>query len=113
MEEEDRLKELIEEGQEDNISFSCMAIPYDDSFEYSAIMEIINHYRKEYPLHYMKDIKVCDKQHGSHRSMFKLFWGSKHHHEQKYNILFSIQSRYKTILQSFLGKHQINILEIK
>lgn len=110
--EEDQLKEIIQ-AQEEDISFSCMTIPYDDSFEYAAIMEVIHNYRKKYPSHHMKDIKVCDKQNGSHRSIFKLFWSSKHHHEQKYNIIFSIQSKYKEILESFMGSHEINIQEIK
>jgi hypothetical protein len=110
--EEEPLHDIVEE-QEEDISFSCMVIPYDDSFEYAAIMDIIRHYRKKHPLHHMKDIKVCDKSCGSHSNIFKLFWGKKNHHKQKYKLLFSIQSKYKTILQSFLGTYQINIQEIK
>lgn len=113
MEEEEGLKEIVTEEQEEDLSFSCMSIPYDDSFEYAAIMDVIRHYCKKHPLHHMKDIKICDKARGSHSNIFKLFWGSKHHHEQKYKLLFSIQSKYKATLQSFLGSHQINMQEIK
>ena len=112
--EEERLKEILtEEQEEEDLSFSYMFISYDDSFEYAAIMDVIRYYSKKNPLHHMKDIKVCDKSRGSHNNLFKLFWDNKHYHKHKYKLLLSIQTRYKETLQSFLGTHQINMQEIK
>lgn len=94
-------------------SFSCMEIPYDDSFEYTAIMHIIREYYQKYPTHHIKDVAICDVSKGSHNNLFKLFWDNKHHHKHKYKLRFSIENKYKSFLQSFLRSHDIIIKEIK
>ena len=109
-----KLKEIIiEQEKEEDISFSCMCVPYDDSFEYAVIMDVIRRYCEKHPLHHIKDFKICDKSRVTHNNVFKLFWNNKHHHKEKYKLIFSIQTRYKTVLHSFLGKHQINIQEME
>lgn len=105
MNEEEESVTLNVKTKENNHSFCCMSIPYDDSFEYSEIMELISLYSKKNPMHQIKDMSV--KQH-TKNNMFNMLWGSRRS-SSKYNLHLSILEEHRDSFEQFIG----NTLTIK